>query len=136
MVMSGSLIMPASVFLFGWYSAAAMPHCSYSVVQQLDHQKLPIFANIAINGFYLNNPHINYLRLISILMSLILGFSPKKPLLQQNMGKTTRVVVCGLKGVGKTAILEQLIYGNVTKTTVWINSVFSYFIAFSASSIA
>ncbi|XP_023721431.1 NF-kappa-B inhibitor-interacting Ras-like protein [Cryptotermes secundus] len=33
------------------------------------------------------------------------------------MGKTTRVVVCGLKGVGKTAILEQLIYGNVTKTT-------------------
>ncbi|XP_068084481.1 NF-kappa-B inhibitor-interacting Ras-like protein 2 isoform X2 [Anabrus simplex] len=32
------------------------------------------------------------------------------------MGKTTRVVVCGLRSVGKTAILEQLIYGNVTKT--------------------
>ncbi|XP_015521302.1 NF-kappa-B inhibitor-interacting Ras-like protein [Neodiprion lecontei] len=30
------------------------------------------------------------------------------------MGKTTRVVVCGMKGVGKTALLEQLIYGNVT----------------------
>lgn len=30
-----------------------------------------------------------------------------------NMGKTSKVVVCGMKGVGKTAILEQLIYGNV-----------------------
>ncbi|XP_043267536.1 NF-kappa-B inhibitor-interacting Ras-like protein [Venturia canescens] len=30
------------------------------------------------------------------------------------MGKTTKVVVCGMKGVGKTALLEQLIYGNVT----------------------
>ncbi|CAL1677829.1 unnamed protein product [Lasius platythorax] len=29
------------------------------------------------------------------------------------MGKTTRVVVCGMKGVGKTALLEQLIYGNI-----------------------
>ncbi|KAH0950904.1 hypothetical protein HN011_000344 [Eciton burchellii] len=33
------------------------------------------------------------------------------------MGKTTRVVVCGMKGVGKTALLEQLIYGNVDKKT-------------------
>ncbi|XP_015596011.1 NF-kappa-B inhibitor-interacting Ras-like protein [Cephus cinctus] len=33
------------------------------------------------------------------------------------MGKTTRVVVCGMKGVGKTALLEQLIYGNVNSTT-------------------
>lgn len=88
-----------------------------------------MFANIAINGIYLNNPQ----RLISIVMFLIVGFSPKKPLLQQNMGKTTRVVVCGLKGVGKTAILEQLIYGNITKTTVWINSVFAYFVTFYAS---
>ncbi|CAG9764773.1 unnamed protein product [Ceutorhynchus assimilis] len=30
------------------------------------------------------------------------------------MGKTTKVVVCGMKGVGKTAILEQVIYGNIT----------------------
>jgi hypothetical protein len=105
-------------------------------MQPLDHQLLAVFANSAINGFYLNNPHINYLRLISIVMFLIVGFSPKKPLLQQNMGKTTRVVVCGLKGVGKTAILEQLIYGNITKTTVCINSVFAYFVAFSAFSIA
>ncbi|XP_011305100.1 NF-kappa-B inhibitor-interacting Ras-like protein [Fopius arisanus] len=33
------------------------------------------------------------------------------------MGKTTKVVVCGMKGVGKTALLEQLIYGNVTLKT-------------------
>lgn len=29
------------------------------------------------------------------------------------MGKTSKVIVCGMKGVGKTAVLEQLIYGNV-----------------------
>ncbi|KAK0085176.1 hypothetical protein PV325_005631 [Microctonus aethiopoides] len=33
------------------------------------------------------------------------------------MGKTTKVIVCGMKGVGKTALLEQLIYGNVTSKT-------------------
>ena len=27
------------------------------------------------------------------------------------MGKTCRVVVCGTAGVGKTAVLEQVIYG-------------------------
>lgn len=36
------------------------------------------------------------------------------------MGKTTKVVVCGMKGVGKTALLEQLIYGNVNVKTVRI----------------
>lgn len=36
------------------------------------------------------------------------------------MGKTSRVVVCGMAGVGKTAILEQLIYGNITPSTVSI----------------
>lgn len=38
------------------------------------------------------------------------------------MGKTTRVVVCGMKGVGKTALLEQLIYGNIDAKTVrtWV----------------
>lgn len=36
------------------------------------------------------------------------------------MGKTTKVVVCGMKGVGKTALLEQLIYGNVNAKTVRI----------------
>lgn len=57
----------------------------------------------------------------------IVGLSPKKPLLQQRMGKTARVVVCGLKGVGKTAILEQLIYGNITNTTVWMHFLFCIF---------
>lgn len=33
------------------------------------------------------------------------------------MGKTTRVVLCGLRKVGKTAIVEQLIYGNINKST-------------------
>ncbi|GJQ76590.1 GTP binding protein [Trypoxylus dichotomus] len=33
------------------------------------------------------------------------------------MGKTSKVVVCGMKGVGKTTILEQVIYGNVTPST-------------------
>ncbi|XP_071646416.1 NF-kappa-B inhibitor-interacting Ras-like protein isoform X2 [Temnothorax longispinosus] len=33
------------------------------------------------------------------------------------MGKTTRVVVCGMKGVGKTALLEQLVYGNIDAKT-------------------
>ncbi|KAI4500524.1 hypothetical protein M0802_004486 [Mischocyttarus mexicanus] len=33
------------------------------------------------------------------------------------MGKPTRVVVCGMKGVGKTALLEQLIHGSVTPKT-------------------
>lgn len=34
------------------------------------------------------------------------------------MGKIARAVICGYKGVGKTAILEQVIYGNLTKETV------------------
>lgn len=44
-----------------------------------------------------------------------IGSGQKKP---KKMGKTSRVVVCGMAGVGKTAILEQLIYGNVTPSTV------------------
>jgi len=36
------------------------------------------------------------------------------------MGKTTRVVVCGMKGVGKTALLEQLIYGNIDAKMVGV----------------
>lgn len=34
------------------------------------------------------------------------------------MGKTSKVVICGMKGAGKTSILEQVIYGNVTEKTV------------------
>ncbi|XP_011502717.1 PREDICTED: NF-kappa-B inhibitor-interacting Ras-like protein isoform X2 [Ceratosolen solmsi marchali] len=30
------------------------------------------------------------------------------------MGKTTRVIICGMKSVGKTSLLEQLVYGNIT----------------------
>lgn len=30
------------------------------------------------------------------------------------MGKTSKVIICGMKGVGKTAVLEQLIYGNIS----------------------
>ncbi|XP_058795915.1 NF-kappa-B inhibitor-interacting Ras-like protein [Phymastichus coffea] len=30
------------------------------------------------------------------------------------MGKTTKVIVCGMKSVGKTALLEQLVHGNMT----------------------
>lgn len=33
---------------------------------------------------------------------------------QEKMGKGCKVVVCGLLSVGKTAILEQLLYGNHT----------------------
>jgi len=33
------------------------------------------------------------------------------------MGKTSKVVVCGMKGVGKTSILQQVIYGQSTDTT-------------------
>lgn len=33
------------------------------------------------------------------------------------MGKTTKVVVCGMKGVGKTTMLEQLIYGTITEVS-------------------
>lgn len=34
------------------------------------------------------------------------------------MGKVGKVVICGMKGCGKTAILEQLIYGNITPDSV------------------
>ncbi|XP_062562838.1 NF-kappa-B inhibitor-interacting Ras-like protein [Armigeres subalbatus] len=35
-------------------------------------------------------------------------------MLTSKISKVSKVVICGGKGVGKTAILEQLIYGNVT----------------------
>lgn len=40
---------------------------------------------------------------------------------EYNMGKTSKVVVCGMKGVGKTSILEQAIYGNLSEKTVRLN---------------
>ena len=36
------------------------------------------------------------------------------------MGKSNKVLVCGSSGVGKTAILEQLLYGNHTVGSVSI----------------
>lgn len=33
------------------------------------------------------------------------------------MGKTNKVVVCGMKSVGKTTLLEQLIYGTITEVS-------------------
>lgn len=34
------------------------------------------------------------------------------------MGKTSKVIVCGMKGVGKSIILEQAIYGSVISNAV------------------
>lgn len=34
------------------------------------------------------------------------------------MGKISKVVVCGMKGVGKTAVLEQVIYGHISEKSV------------------
>jgi NF-kappa-B inhibitor-interacting Ras-like protein len=42
------------------------------------------------------------------------------------MGKTTRVVVCGMKSVGKTSLLEQLAYGNITQKMVSIVNLDQY----------
>lgn len=39
-------------------------------------------------------------------------------MLTSKPAKVGKLIVCGMKGVGKTAILEQLIYGNVTPETV------------------
>lgn len=38
-------------------------------------------------------------------------------MLTSKISKVGKVVICGAKGVGKTSILEQLIYGNVTLDT-------------------
>lgn len=39
-------------------------------------------------------------------------------MLTTKVNKINKVVVCGMKGVGKTAILEQLIYGNIAPDSV------------------
>ncbi|XP_023307079.2 NF-kappa-B inhibitor-interacting Ras-like protein [Lucilia cuprina] len=38
-------------------------------------------------------------------------------MLTAKIGKVGKVMICGMKGVGKTALLEQLIYGNVNMET-------------------
>lgn len=45
------------------------------------------------------------------------------------MGKTSKVVVCGMKGVGKTAILEQLIYGNVNLKSCFYPTIEDIYVA-------
>lgn len=45
------------------------------------------------------------------------------------MGKTPKVVVCGMKGVGKTSILEQLIYGNFSKETELYSTIEDIYVA-------
>lgn len=47
------------------------------------------------------------------------------------MGKTAKVVICGMKSVGKTAILEQVIYGGVsTKTVFDINIILKFLLIY------
>ncbi|XP_019865985.1 NF-kappa-B inhibitor-interacting Ras-like protein [Aethina tumida] len=45
------------------------------------------------------------------------------------MGKTAKVVVCGMKGVGKTTILEQVIYGHVTDQNNYIPTIEDIYVA-------
>ncbi|XP_014250409.1 NF-kappa-B inhibitor-interacting Ras-like protein 2 [Cimex lectularius] len=45
------------------------------------------------------------------------------------MGKTAKIVVCGKKGVGKTSILEQAIYGKLTKDTFLHSTIEDIYVA-------
>lgn len=44
--------------------------------------------------------------------------SPAGIMLNAKIGKVGKVLVCGMKGVGKTALIEQLVYGHVNPETV------------------
>lgn len=46
--------------------------------------------------------------------------SPADPALGRSMGKGYKVVVCGMASVGKTAILEQLLYGKHTVGEIFL----------------
>lgn len=39
-------------------------------------------------------------------------------MLTTKQSKSAKVLLCGMKNVGKTCLIEQLIYGNVTLETV------------------
>lgn len=54
--------------------------------------------------------------------TIIIGVKVMLTTSNSKMGKVGKVVICGMKGVGKTAILEQLIYGNITPDSVSPNS--------------
>ncbi|BES90890.1 Miro-like protein [Nesidiocoris tenuis] len=45
------------------------------------------------------------------------------------MGKTAKVVLIGKKGVGKTAVLEQAIYGKLTKSTFLQSTIEDIYVA-------
>ncbi|XP_018577965.1 NF-kappa-B inhibitor-interacting Ras-like protein [Anoplophora glabripennis] len=45
------------------------------------------------------------------------------------MGKIIKVVVCGMKGVGKTTILEQAVYGNITNKTEFYPTIEDIYVA-------
>uniref|UniRef100_A0A1B0BUF3 Uncharacterized protein n=1 Tax=Glossina palpalis gambiensis TaxID=67801 RepID=A0A1B0BUF3_9MUSC len=38
-------------------------------------------------------------------------------MLTTKIGKVGKLLICGMKGIGKTALLEKLIYGNVSVET-------------------
>ncbi|XP_030380028.1 NF-kappa-B inhibitor-interacting Ras-like protein isoform X1 [Scaptodrosophila lebanonensis] len=38
-------------------------------------------------------------------------------MLTAKIGKVVKILVCGMKGVGKTALIEQLVYGNINAET-------------------
>lgn len=45
-------------------------------------------------------------------------------MLTSKPSKVAKVVICGMKSVGKTAILEQLIYGSITPDSVSLGNIF------------
>ncbi|XP_043922806.1 NF-kappa-B inhibitor-interacting Ras-like protein 1 [Protopterus annectens] len=55
---------------------------------------------------------VNYLQFLVRSFCLVKEYKEPCPVPAINMGKGCRVIVCGLSSVGKTAILEQLLYGN------------------------
>lgn len=50
-------------------------------------------------------------------------------MLTSKISKVGKVVICGAKGVGKTSILEQLIYGNITIESEMHNTIEDTYVA-------
>lgn len=45
-------------------------------------------------------------------------------MLNAKIGKVGKVLVCGMKNVGKTALIEQLVYGNINAESVSVPRLF------------
>lgn len=45
-------------------------------------------------------------------------------MLNAKIGKVGKVLVCGMKNVGKTALIEQLVYGNINAESVRLSLLF------------